>query len=62
MSMRWTILALAVLAGALVSGCYTTYDPYTGYNKYWPDTNVDYFNDMQPPVDPAPPGDVGPVG
>ncbi len=53
MSHRFLAAALALLAGFLVTGCYQTYDPYTGYCKYWPDSNYDYVNDLQPPVDPA---------
>ncbi|MBI4616000.1 MAG: hypothetical protein HY720_20455 [Planctomycetes bacterium] len=47
----WLVLALAVL---FFAGCYQTYDRYTGYSKYYPDFNVDYANDMEPPVDAAP--------
>lgn len=51
MVQRFLIAALLLLVGVLSSGCYQTYDPYTGYNKYWPEFNLDYINELQPALD-----------
>lgn len=52
---RRSIWVVLVLAAMFASGCYQTYDPYTGFNKYWPDFNADYINDLSPAVDPVSP-------
>lgn len=44
----WAILAVIAVTAV---GCYQTYDPYTGFNRYYPEFNLDYVNDLQPPLD-----------